>query len=183
MVITGSTRQGRVGDQIARWLADLARQCGELDVDEADLRDVGLPLLDEPEHPSLGAYTQLHTRRWSHRVRAADAFALVTPEYNWSYPGSLKNALDFLYREWNGKPVSVVSYGGVSAGTRAATALLPVLSSLQMRPVGAVHIPWPANSDGALFAPAPGLNAAARGVLAELADAVPRRTERLGATC
>ena len=123
-----------MGDQIARWLADLARQCGELDVDEADLRDIGLPLLDEPEHPSLGAYTQVHTRRWSHRVQAADAFAIVTPEYNWSYPGSLKNALDFLYREWNDKAAGFVGYGN-AGGARAMEHLRGVCGELQIATV------------------------------------------------
>lgn len=148
MVITSSTRPGRAGDKIAGWITNLA-QGSPFEVDAADLRAVDLPLLDEPEHPAARRYTQPHTIRWSNRVDRADAVVIVTPEYNHSFPASLKNALDFLYSEWQNKPVGVVSYGGVSAGTRAAAALAPVLSSLKMRPIGAVHLNLAEHRDNA----------------------------------
>lgn len=172
MVITSSTRPGRAGQAVADWVVDLAADTA-FEVDSVDLQALALPLLDEPEHPSAGRYTQPHTKRWSTRVSEADAVVLVTPEYNHSFPASLKNALDFLYREWADKPVGVVSYGGVSAGTRAAAALAPVLASLQMRPVGAVHLQLSAHrSPQGQFAPTANAATAARTMLDSLLDSL-----------
>src|SRR5690606_6014283 len=126
-IIVSSTRPGRIGLPIAEWFASEATAHDTFEVDFADLAEIGLPLLDEPHHPRLGNYQHDHTKAWSERVAAADAFALVTPEYNHGFPAPLKNALDFLYREWNHKPVGFVSYGGVAAGTRAVALLKPVL--------------------------------------------------------
>jgi len=99
--------------------------------------------IDEPRHPRLQQYAHQHTRDWSTTVSRADAFVFVTPEYNHSFPAALKNALDFLSMEWADKPVGLASYGGVSAGLRAATALKPVLAALRMVPVvEAVSIPF-----------------------------------------
>jgi NAD(P)H-dependent FMN reductase len=107
-----------------------------------DLAEVGLPLLDEPNHPRLQQYSHQHTKDWSAAVSRADAFVLVTPEYNHSFPASLKNALDHLVRDRADKPAGIVSYGGVSAGLRAATALKPVLAALRLvLVVEAVSIP------------------------------------------
>ena len=86
-------------------------------------------------HPRLQQYTHEHTRTWAATIARGDAFVFVTPEYNHSFPGSLKNALDYLSLEWADKAAGIVSYGGVSAGLRAATALKPVLSALRMVPV------------------------------------------------
>ncbi|NUR59482.1 MAG: NAD(P)H-dependent oxidoreductase [Catenulispora sp.] len=135
-IVIGSTRPGRVGAQIGAWLADLASADAEL----IDLAVQGLPFLDEPEHASTGRYAQQHTRRWSELIASHDAFVLVTPEYNSSFPASLKNALDYLYHEWRGKPVGIVGYGGVSSGGRAVHALLPVIVHLQMIPVDTLLI-------------------------------------------
>lgn len=134
-VIAASTRPGRKGIAVARWVAARAEAHGGFDVELVDLADAGLPVLDEPNHPRLGQYTQQHTKDWSATVSRADAFVFVFPEYNHSIPGALKNALDFLFHEWADKAAGLVSYGGVSAGTRAAAALKPVLGALRMVPV------------------------------------------------
>jgi NAD(P)H-dependent FMN reductase len=142
-IIIASTRPGRLGLPIGEWVRERASEHGAFDVDLVDLSELGLPLLDEPNHPRLRRYTQPHTREWSERVDAADAFAIVTPEYNHTFTAPLKNALDYLHHEWREKPVGFVSYGGVSAGTRAVVALQPVVAALGMRPAGAaVHIPF-----------------------------------------
>ncbi|GIF04935.1 NADPH-dependent FMN reductase [Actinoplanes siamensis] len=131
-IINASTREGRKGIAIARWAQRVAEAHGGFDVELVDLAEVGLPLLDEPDHPRLGQYKHQHTRDWSETVKRADAFVFVLPEYNHSFPASLKNALDHLYAEWNHKPAGLISYGGVSAGLRAATGLKPVLSALRV---------------------------------------------------
>jgi NAD(P)H-dependent FMN reductase len=104
---------------IGQWVRDRAVAHGGFEVELVDLAEINLPFLDEPGHPRLGQYTKPHTKDWSARVDAADAFVFVTPEYNYGMPGSLKNAIDYLHREWAYKPVGFVSYGGIAAGTRA----------------------------------------------------------------
>ncbi len=142
-IIIGSTRPGRAGLPIAQWFADRAREHGHFDISVVDLADLNLPLLDEPNHPSLHQYVHEHTRGWSERVEAADAFVFVTPEYNHGYPAALKNAIDYLHREWKDKPVGFVSYGGVAAGTRAVQQLKQVVTALKMLPVvESVNIPF-----------------------------------------
>jgi NAD(P)H-dependent FMN reductase len=132
-IIIGSTRPGRAGAPIAHWFAARAN----------DLADLGLPLLDEPSHPRLRQYTHQHTKNWSAIADAADAFVIVTPEYNYGYPASVKNALDYLHQEWQHKPVGFVSYGGVAAGTRAVQQLKQVVTALRMLPVAdSVNIPF-----------------------------------------
>ena len=142
-IIIGSTRPGRAGLPIAKWFADRARSHGGFAVAVADLAELNLPLLDEPEHPRLGRYIHQHTKDWSATVDASDAFVIVTPEYNHGYPAPLKNAIDYLQKEWRDKPVGFVSYGGVSAGTRAVQQLKQVVTTLKMLPVyEAVSIPF-----------------------------------------
>ena len=131
-VIVGSTRQQRKGIAVARWIARAAEEHGGFDVELVDLAEVALPVFDEPNHPRLGQYVSQRTKDWSATVSRADAFVIVTPEYNHSFPASIKNALDHLFAEWADKPVGLASYGGVSAGQRAATALKPVLVALRM---------------------------------------------------
>jgi NAD(P)H-dependent FMN reductase len=143
MIILGSTRPGRVGLPVARWFEQQAREHGGFEVALVDLAELDLPLLDEPKHPRLQDYAHDHTRRWSEMVQTADAFVLVTSEYNHSYPAPLKNAIDYLHHEWVDKPVGFVSYGGVAAGTRALQALKPVVTVLGMHAVPpAVNIPF-----------------------------------------
>ena len=141
--IIGSTRPGRAGLPIATWFVDRARVHGGFDVDVVDLADLGLPLLDEPNHPRLRQYLHQHTQDWSAIVDASDAFVMVTPEYNYGYPAALKNAIDYLHTEWRDKPVGFVSYGGVAAGTRAVQQLKQVVTTLKMVPVfEAVNVPF-----------------------------------------
>lgn len=167
-IIVGSTRPGRRGPAVAAWFHGLAREHAGFDVDLVDLAEVGLPLLDEPRPPQRGQYDHEHTRRWSEIVRTADAYVFVVPEYNHSYNAATKNALDFLAKEWAGKPVAFVGYGGVAAGARAVHALLPVVTALGMLPLaGSVNIPFIRQSitpDGR-FEPAPGLDENATGVI------------------
>lgn len=141
-IIVASTRPGRVGPTIAAWFASQVPRDASFDVEVIDLADVGLPMMDEPHHPSERHYLHEHTRRWSASVESADAFVLVMPEYNVGFTAPLKNALDYLYSEWHHKPVGFVSYGMTSAGLRAVEMVKPVLISLKMLPVhDAVSVP------------------------------------------
>ncbi|MHC1558931.1 NADPH-dependent FMN reductase [Actinomycetospora sp. C-140] len=159
-IIVASTRPGRVGEPIARWFGEYAREHGAFDVEIVDLVDVDLPMFAEPEHPRFGRYTLDSTKAFSAIIARADAFAIVHPEYNHSYNAALKNALDHLNQEWAGKPVALIGYGGVAAGARAAEALWPVLVGLRMVPVAAtVPIPFAAKNvsgegDARVFTPA-----------------------------
>ena len=142
-VIIASTRPVRAGLPIAEWFAARAREHGGFDVGVSDLDELALPMLNEPKHPRLREYTKQHTAEWSATVGASDAFVIVTAEYNHGYPAPLKNALDYLYHEWQYKPVGFVSYGGVAAGTRAVQQLKQVITALRMTPiVEAVNIPF-----------------------------------------
>ncbi len=134
-VVVASTRPGRKGPAVADWVQRIALQHGGFDVELVDLAEINLPVYDEPHNPCLQQYTKPHTKQWSETVKRADAFVFVFPEHNHSFPASLKNALDFLFVEWAYKAAGLVSYGGVAAGTRAATALRPVLGALRMVPV------------------------------------------------
>ncbi len=142
-IITASTRPGRKGPALANWIFDMAKKHTEFTVELLDLAEINLPFLDEPNHPSFQKYTKEHTKKWSATIAAADAFIFVTPEYNFGYPASLKNALDFLYNEWTYKPVAFVSYGGIAGGTRSMQALKQVITAMKMVPiVEAVNIPF-----------------------------------------
>jgi NAD(P)H-dependent FMN reductase len=134
-IITASTRPGRKGPALANWIFDVAKKHNEFSVELLDLAEINLPFLDEPSHPRLQKYTKEHTKKWSATIAAADAFIFVTPEYNYGYPASLKNALDFLFNEWAYKAVAFVSYGGIAGGTRCMQALKQVLTALNMVPV------------------------------------------------
>lgn len=170
-VVVASTRPGRVGIHVGRWFRDVAAARGDFDVTLVDLAELALPFMDEPNHPRLRRYVHQHTKDWSAQVDAADAFVFVTPEYNHGYNAVLKNALDFLVQEWADKPVGLVSYGGIAAGTRAVQQLKPVLAALRMVPaVEAVNIPFVARlmTDGE-FHPTDEVAAAADALLTEVA--------------
>jgi NAD(P)H-dependent FMN reductase len=142
-IMIASTRPGRVGLPIARWFERRATAHGHFDVVIADLAEIDLPFVDEPNHPRLRQYTHQHTKDWSAKVEAADAFVFVMPEYNYGFNAPLKNAIDFLHQEWLYKPVGFVSYGGVAAGTRAAQMIKQVVTTLKMTPLPeAVSIPF-----------------------------------------
>lgn len=141
-IVVASTRPGRAGAAVGEWIRDTAESHGAFDVTVEDLAVRNLPFMDEPGHPRMRRYVHDHTRAWSEAVDASDAFVFVTPEYNHSYPAPLKNAIDYLHSEWAHKPVGLVSYGGIAAGTRAVEALIPVLTTLKMVPLPeAVTIP------------------------------------------
>ncbi|WP_369185558.1 NADPH-dependent FMN reductase [Streptomyces sp. Y1] len=133
-IILGSTRPHRNGEQVATWVLDIASRRTDAEFELIDLRDHPLPHLDEPLPPSLGQYQNEHTRQWAARIASFDGFVIVTPEYNHGIPAVLKNALDFLYAEWNNKAVGYVSYGGVG-GVRAVEQLRLVAGELQMADV------------------------------------------------
>jgi NAD(P)H-dependent FMN reductase len=148
-ILTCSTRPGRIGPHIARWLADRCRALGVCEIEAVDLADFALPLYDEPRHPRLQQYEHAHTRRWSESVARADAFVFVTPEYNFGPPPSLVNAMNYLGREWHYKPVAFASYGGVSGGMRAVEAEKQLATTLRMVPVlDAVVVPFAAQQIG-----------------------------------
>lgn len=134
-VVVVSTRPGRLGPVVAKWFVERANEHGGFGVRLVDLAEVALPLLDEPSHPRLKDYRHQHTKDWSATVDAADAFVFVTPEYNYSTPAPLVNALDYLYQEWCYKPAGFVSYGGVSGGTRSVQMTKQILTALKMMPI------------------------------------------------
>jgi NAD(P)H-dependent FMN reductase len=135
-IIVGSTRPGRNGLGVAEWVYDIASQRDDAEFELVDLIDYPLPHLDEPVPPMFGQYTQGHTRVWAGKVASFDGFVIVTPEYNHSTSGVLKNAIDYLYREWNNKAVGFVSYGG-AGGVRAVEHLRLVAGELQLADVRA----------------------------------------------
>jgi NAD(P)H-dependent FMN reductase len=133
-IILGSTRPNRNGEQVARWVYDNASLRSDAEFELVDLRDYPLPHLDEPLPPSLGQYQNDHTRQWADKIASFDGFVIVTPEYNHSTSGVLKNAIDYLYAEWNNKAVGFVSYGSVG-GARAVEHLRLVAGELQLADV------------------------------------------------
>lgn len=144
-VIIASTRPGRIGLPIGNWTFERAKAHGKFEVTLVDLAELNLPVMNEPQHPRLQKYVHAHTKAWSATVAAADAFVLVTPEYNFSTAPSLSNALDYVYKEWNYKPAAFVSYGGISGGLRAVEMTKQTLCALKMVPLTeAVTLPFAA---------------------------------------
>jgi NAD(P)H-dependent FMN reductase len=133
-IILGSTRPGRNGEAVAKWVAQHAGERTDASVELVDIADYNLPLLDEPVPPTIGRYTKEHTIRWARTIAGFDAFVFVTPEYNHSTSGALKNAIDFLYAEWNNKAAGFVSYGS-AGGTRAVEHLRLILAEMQIATV------------------------------------------------
>ena len=133
-IVLGSTRPNRNGEQVARWVFDIATLRDDAEFELVDLRDYPLPHLDEPMPPSLGQYAHDHTKEWARKIASFDGFVIVTPEYNHGTSGVLKNAIDYLYAEWNNKAAGFVSYGGAS-GARAVEQLRLVLAEVQMATV------------------------------------------------
>jgi NAD(P)H-dependent FMN reductase len=135
-IITGSTRPGRVNESVARWVYELAQKRSDAVFELVDIQDFNLPLLDEPVPPSMGKYSKDHTKKWAAKIDSFDAFVFVTPEYNHGTSGALKNALDFIYAEWNNKAAGFVGYGS-AGGTRAVESLRLVMAELQIADVRA----------------------------------------------
>ncbi|PJX21782.1 NADPH-dependent FMN reductase [Psychroflexus sp. S27] len=142
-IIVGSTRPGRKAPIVADWFLELAKQYSNFEVELLDLKEIDLPLMDEPNHPMMQKYTKDHTKKWSKTIDEAVAFVFITPEYNYGRPATIKNAMDYLFNEWQEKPVGFVSYGGVSGGTRAVQELKLPTTTLGMMPLPqAVNIPF-----------------------------------------
>ena len=142
-IISSTVRPGRKGPIITKWIADLAKQNSNFNVEVLDLGEINLPMMNEPNHPSLKKYEHAHTKWWSAKIDEADAFIFVTAEYDYNYPAPLRNALEYLFQEWGYKAAGVVSYGGVSGGTRAFNSLKNDLASLRVVTlVEAVNFPF-----------------------------------------
>lgn len=142
-IVIASTREERIGPRVAEWFMERAKEHGGFELRLVDLKEVNLPLLDEPHHPRLRQYQHAHTKAWSAIVEAADAFVFVLPEYNYGMPPAFLNALDYVYAEWNYKPAGFVSYGGASGGMRSASMARQMLPPVRMMPLPeAVAIPF-----------------------------------------
>jgi NAD(P)H-dependent FMN reductase len=133
-IILGSTRPGRNGEAVARWVYEIASKRDDAEFELVDIKDYNLPHLDEPVPPSMGQYSKPHTHAWAEKIRSFDGFVFVTPEYNHGTSGALKNAIDFLFAEWNNKAAGFVSYGSVG-GARAAEHLRLVMGELKVADV------------------------------------------------
>ena len=165
-IIVGSTRPGRKADTVARWVLDIATQRSDAEFELVDIQDFNLPLLDEPMPPSRGQYSQPHTRAWSAKIASFDGYVFVTPEYNHGTSGALKNAIDFLYLEWNNKAAGFVGYGG-SGGQRAVEQLRQVMGEVSVADVRAqVALSFSTDFENfTTFKPAPGREKAVNNML------------------
>jgi len=144
-IIIGSTRQGRFGDKPANWVFEAAKKIDGVETELLDLRDYPMQFLSESALPSSlkGNYSDAVVQKWAEKIKEADAYIIVTPEYNHGYSPVLKNAMDHIYGEWNNKPVGFVSYGGVG-GARSVEQLREVIIELQMAPIrNSINIPTP----------------------------------------
>lgn len=142
-IILGSTRQNRFSDKPGMWILGEAQKRSDMEVELLDLRDYPMPFFDEPTSPNSKKepFKNEAVAKWTAKIAEADAFVIIAPEYNHGVPAVLKNALDYVYPEWNNKPVGFVSYGNVS-GARSVEQLREVVIELQMAPIrNAVHIP------------------------------------------
>lgn len=135
-IIIGSTRPGRNGEAVAKWVHEIAVKRGDAEYELVDIAEYNLPLLDEPVPPSMGQYSKDHTKRWAEKIASFDGYVFVTPEYNHATSGALKNALDFIYAEWNNKAAGFVGYGS-AGGSRAIENLRLIMGELQIADVRA----------------------------------------------
>src|SRR5690242_7054863 len=133
-IIIGSTRPGRVGEAVGRWVNEIAQKRSDAQFELVDIKEFDLPLLDEPVPPSMGKYSQEHTKKWAAKIASFDGFVFVTPEYNHGISGALKNAIDFLFAEWNNKAAGFVGYGS-AGGVRAVEHLRLVMAEVQVAAV------------------------------------------------
>jgi NAD(P)H-dependent FMN reductase len=135
-IIVGSTRPGRRAAAVAEWVYGILKSREDAEFEIVDIEDYKLPLLDEPAPPSMGQYSKPHTKAWAAKIGPLDAFIFVTPEYNHGTSAALKNAIDFLYREWNNKAAGFVGYGG-AGGVRAVESLRLVMGEVKIADVRA----------------------------------------------
>lgn len=133
-IVLGSTRPNRSGEAVARWVLEQARRRQDASWELVDVAEQHLPLLDEPIPPSAGRYTQPHTKAWATKVASYDGYVFVTAEYNHGMPAALKNAIDFVYAEWNNKAAGFVSYGS-AGGVRAVEQFRGVMAEIQVADV------------------------------------------------
>ena len=156
-IITGSTRPSRVNKQVADWAYSLANKRDDLQIELVDIARFDLPHLDEPVPASMGQYSHAHTKKWSDKIAQADGYIFITPEYNHSFPGALKNALDFLYAEWNNKAAGFVGYGN-AGGARSIEHMRGIMGELQIADVRtAVHLSLFTDFENySVFKPGPG---------------------------
>ena len=130
-IILGSTRPGRNGEAVAKWTYEIASKRTDAEYELVDIAEYDLPLLDEPVPPSMGQYSKEHTKRWAAKIASFDGFVFVTPEYNHGTSAALKNAIDFLFAEWNNKAAGFVGYGS-AGGARAVESLRLVMGELMV---------------------------------------------------
>jgi NAD(P)H-dependent FMN reductase len=168
-IVIGSTRPGRKAADVARWVDEIAARRGDADYEIVDIMDFDLPLLDEAYPPSMGQYAQPHTKKWAARIAGFDGFVFVTPEYNHSTSGALKNAIDYLFREWNDKAAGFVGYGS-TGGTRAVEHLRGMMGEIKVADVRAqVALSLFTDFENfTLFKPQPGQEAAVEAMLGDL---------------
>lgn len=133
-IIIGSTRPGRAGEGVAKWVYEMSKARSDAEFELVDIKDYELPLLDEPEPAAAQRYSKEHTKKWSAKIAEFDGYIFVTPEYNHSTSAALKNALDFLYNEWTNKAAGFVSYGAIG-GARAVEALRPIMAQFKIADV------------------------------------------------
>jgi NAD(P)H-dependent FMN reductase len=133
-IIIGSTRPGRNGEAVAKWVYEIAKKRSDVEFELVDLADFNLPLLDEPVPASMGQYSKEHTKKWAAKIDSLDGFVFVTPEYNHATSGALKNSFDFLAKEWNNKAAGFVGYGSLG-GARAVENLRLIVGELQIADV------------------------------------------------
>jgi NAD(P)H-dependent FMN reductase len=171
-IIIGSTRPGRVGPTIAKWVEEAARAHGSFEVKLVDIAEFNLPLLDEAAHPMMQQYQHDHTKRWAESVSSADAYVFVTPEYDYFPPAALINAIQVLAKEWHYKAAGVVSYGGISGGLRASQELRGLLGNVNIHSLPQA-VPVPAYpqyiSEEGAFQPNESMTSGLNGMLSELA--------------
>lgn len=171
-VVVGSVREGRQGRAVADWFLGVAAGDPGLDLDVIDLADVDLPLVLPGWGGKPGPETAAVLRGISPRLAAADAFVVVTPEYNHSFPASLKNVIDWHYTQWQAKPVGFVSYGGLGGGLRAVEQLRLVFAELHavtVRDSVSLHGPWSGLGEDGAPRDAEVCAGAAKGMLGQLA--------------
>lgn len=180
-IIIGSTREGRLGDRVGKWLVKHLAERPDWEVELLDIEAFNLPFFAEANHPAMmgGNYPNENIQKWSQAIAACDTFIFVTPEYNHSFPAALKNAIDWLYGEWSDKAAAIVSYSAVhSAGIRAGEALRLILPHLNMAGIGlSVTLPLAGQTigeDGTYD------NEAQLGALAGMADKLEQWGKALG---
>jgi len=135
-IIIGSTRPGRKAEEVAKWVNNIAAKRKDAQFELVDIQAFNLPLLDEAMPPMMAQYSHAHTKAWASKIASFDAYVFVTPEYNHSISGALKNAIDYLFAEWNNKAAGFVSYGS-AGGARAVEQLRLVMGEIKIADVRA----------------------------------------------